>query len=103
MKKILQDILGSNGEVYRVTDSDTIKSKAYYISFRDWEIQNNRDKNGHILDNMDYWMPIIRNKFPHYKIESYFHNSNSATLYFEYVIKKERKDKLIKILNDDKK
>lgn len=47
--------------------------------FIDWEIQKNKNEKGSILDNMDYWMPKIRETYP--KCESHFHNSNEATIW----------------------
>lgn len=90
---ILEDILFNKGEVYRAKEADTHNSKAYYINFN--ERQNT-------INNMDYWMPIIRKNFPEFQIESYFYADNNATLWFKYDIKKHRKLKLNNIFNDNK-
>lgn len=58
---------------------DTQNTFAYNIDFIDWEKQNNKDKNGKVLDNQDYWMPIIREILP--VSESYWFTSNSAVIW----------------------
>lgn len=61
-------------------DGDSEKRLAFDIKwFIDWEVQNHKNEKGSTLDNMDYWMPKIRENFP--KCESYFHNSNDATIW----------------------
>jgi hypothetical protein len=47
--------------------------------FADWQIQNNKNEKGSTFDNMDYWMPKIREQLN--VSESYFHNSNDATIW----------------------
>ena len=94
MKKLLQDIIGKNGIVYRLNHMDTIDppSKAYYITF------NNTDRN-----NIDYWSAIIKEKLLYLNVELFFNNNNIATLWIEESITKERKFKLKKLENDNKK
>lgn len=65
---------------------DNEKCWAFDIDFVDYEIQNHKNEKGSTLDNMDYWMPIIRKKLN--VSESYFHESNYATIW----IFKEGKD-----------
>ncbi len=47
--------------------------------FIDWEVQSHKNEKGSTMDNMDYWMPRIREIYP--KCESYFHDSNDATIW----------------------
>lgn len=59
---------------------DSLSRLAFDIKwFIDWEVQNHKNEKGSTLDNMDYWMPKIRENFP--KCESYFHDSNDATIW----------------------
>jgi hypothetical protein len=95
MLEKLQNIISDNGKVVHYEQFGL----TFYIYFVDYQIQNHRNKNNNLLDNMDYWMPIIRGKFPEFEIESYFYNNNNASLWFKYSIRKHRKLKL-KILKD---
>ena len=58
---------------------DIEKCWAFDIDFVDWEIQNHKNEKGSTLDNMDYWMPILRKELN--VSESYFHESNYATIW----------------------
>ena len=58
---------------------DTDKSFAFDVYFVDYEKQNNKNAKGYTLDNMDFWMPKIREHLNVY--ESYFHDSNYATIW----------------------
>ncbi len=60
---------------------DIEKCWAFDINFVDYEIQNHKNENGTTLDNMDYWLPIIREELN--VSESYFHNSNYATIWIK--------------------
>lgn len=60
---------------------DTTKCWAYDIYFVDWEIQNHKNEKGSTLDNCDYWLPIIRQKFN--VVGTYWHDSNYATIWIE--------------------
>lgn len=82
----LQKLLGKNATTNRrkikegSCDGDTKNTWAFDVKFIDWQIQNNKNRKGVILDNCDYWMPKIR------KIlnvsETYWFNSNLATMWF---------------------
>ena len=63
--------------------------------FIDWEIQKNKNEKGSILDNMDYWMPMIREIYP--KCESYFHDSNDDTIWIDKIQEVEQEKITIKI------
>ena len=89
----LNKILGKNvKEIKRrpnqagAVGGDTDKCWAFDILFVDWQIQNNRNEKGSTFDNMDYWMPKIREQLN--VSESYFHNSNDATIWISKDYKK---------------
>ena len=80
----LQEILGKSAkEITRrpkqigSVGGDTEKSFAFDIKFVEYE--KHKNENNKLLDNMDYWMPIIKEKLN--VSESYFHNSCFATIW----------------------
>jgi len=82
----LYDILGQSAtkiarrlEQIGSVGGDNEKCWAFDIDFVDWQIQNHKNVKGSTLDNMDYWMPIIRKELN--VSESYFHESNYATIW----------------------
>lgn len=66
------------------TGGDTVISYAFDVEFVDYVKQNNRSVNGGLMDNMDFWMPLVRERFN--VMESYFQSSNFATI---WILKKQ--------------
>ena len=79
---LLKDVATVNHRPIKIgsVGGDTPDKYAFDVKWTiDWETQNHRDERGSVLDNMDYWMPRIREIFP--KCESHFSDSDNATIW----------------------
>lgn len=102
MEKIIKDkiqsIIGDKGLV-QDSKNELYNYYCYYIIFSHWHNPSILGRCVGNIDNMDYWIPKIRNIIP-LEIESNFHDSCHVTLYIKKSIKLERELKLKNLKND---